>query len=121
MSIFKKFKKSLCESHSVGVKRETAKTDANVPFASLTLIKEKQTVSHMIVTPMSSPVQTKKFLSVGPRTPPEQCRGSLEQDTELTNSHIGPWDELETHPQGTCIHPYAGGICNTQGDVHRYS
>lgn len=67
----------------------------------------------MIVTPMSSRVRTKHFLAVGPRTPPDQCWGSLEQDTEPTNSHIRPLDELESHSRGTCLHPYAGGICNT--------
>lgn len=29
----------------------------------------------------------------GVKTPSEQCRGTLEQDTESTDAQIGPWDE----------------------------
>lgn len=34
----------------------------------------------------------------GARTPSEQCGGTLEQSAEPTTAHIGPYDELVTHP-----------------------
>lgn len=32
------------------------------------------------------------------RTPSEHCSGTLEQGTEPKNAHIGPCDELVSHP-----------------------
>lgn len=43
----------------------------------------------------------------GSKTPSEHRRGALEQGVEPTNAHIGPYDELATHPGDLpCLNPY---------------